>query len=260
MPRVLRSEAHADALREWTLAEACYSWSRYVASDNDATSAAGPDDECPCAGAARNEEYLVSCDPVRLTPPSRRTTSRAFPSRPPANVTETFAPSLFARHRHFIPFPSSDAEAERRRDARATAPVPSSPSRRPRPFRILPSSLIPGTRPPSPPNVFSSRRRLDTTSPRRRLPRPRSLRPTTRSSFSSSPSRASSPRASRPSPSCIDGGGARRPPSRRNAPRAPPRPTRGTCARLAPTALRGAASRRDSAGASFEGSCTVCTC
>ena len=148
MPRVLRSEAHADALREWTLAEACYSWSRYVASDNDATSAAGPDDECPCAGAARNEEYLVSCDPVRLTPPSRRTTSRAFPSRPPANVTETFAPSLFARHRHFIPFPSSDAEAERRRDARATAPVPSSPSRRPRPFRRDPH---PGNTPPLPP-------------------------------------------------------------------------------------------------------------
>ena len=148
MPRVLRSEAHADALREWTLAEACYSWSRYVASDNDATSAAGPDDECPCAGAARNEEYLVSCDPVRLTPPSRRTTSRAFPSRPPANVTETFAPSLFARHRHFIPFPSSDAEAERRRDARATAPVPSSPSLRPRPFRRDPH---PGNTPPLPP-------------------------------------------------------------------------------------------------------------
>ena len=146
MPRVLRSEAHADALREWTLAEACYSWSRYVASD--ATSAAGPDDECPCAGAARNEEYLVSCDPVRLTPPSRRTTSRAFPSRPPANVTETFAPSLFARHRHFIPFPSSDAEAERRRDARATAPVPSSPSLRPRPFRRDPH---PGNTPPLPP-------------------------------------------------------------------------------------------------------------
>ena len=256
MPRVLRSEAHADALREWTLAEACYSWSRYVASDNDATSAAGPDDECPCAGAARNEEYLVSCDPVRLTPLPPHHLPRV-PLPTPANVTETFAPSLFARHRHFIPFPSSDAEAERRRDARPTAPVPSSPSLRPVPSD---ETLTPGNTPPSPPNVSSSRRRLDTTSPRRRLPRPRSLRPTTRSSFSSSPSRASSPRASRPSPSCIDGGDARRLPSRRSAPRAPPRPTRGTCARLAPTAPRRAASRKDSAGASFEGSCTVCTC
>lgn len=193
----------------------------------------------------------------------------SHPPLPPHHLPRVPLPTPRERHRDIravtfrAPSPLYSFPVERRRGGATTRRARD----RPRPFVPVPSSPSLPTRPsprehapPSPPNVSSSRRRLDTTSPRRRLPRPKSLRPTTRSSFSSSPSRASSPRASRPSPSCIDGGGARRLPSRRNAPRAPPRPTRGTCARLAPTAPRGAASRKDSAGASFEGSCTVCTC
>ena len=144
----MRSEAHADALREWTLAEACYSWSRYVASDNDATSAAGPDDECPCAGAARNEEYLVSCDPVRLTPPPP---AAPPPARSPPDPPRT-SPRRSRRHfsRAIVTLFLSRRATPRRSDDATRARPP--PSLRPRPFAPVPSdeTLTPGTRPPPP--------------------------------------------------------------------------------------------------------------
>ena len=255
MPRVLRSEAHADALREWTLAEACYSWSRYVASD--ATSAAGPDDECPCAGAARNEEYLVSCDPVRLTP------------LPPHHLPRVPLPTPRERHRDVraVTFraPSSlySFPVERRRGGATTRRARD----RPRPFVPVPSPPSLPTRPsprehaPLPPNVSSSRRRLDTTSPRRRLPRPRRLRPATRVlSFRRRlrvhhrrvrrvPRRRASMVATR--------GGRPRGGTRRARRRVQPVEHARDSRRRRRGERQVGETRR---GASLEGSCTVCTC
>ena len=255
MPRVLRSEAHADALREWTLAEACYSWSRYVASDNDATSAAGPDDECPCAGAARNEEYLVSCDPVRLTPPP----AAPPPARSPPDPPRT-SPRRSRRHfsRAIVTLFLSRRATPRRSDDATRARPP--PSLRPRPFAPVPSdeTLTPGTRPPSP-----------RTSPHPGgdwIPPPRdavflapALRPTTRHLFvvafaciiaACVASLAVVHRWWRREAAALE--------AERAARAAASNPWNMRA--LARTAPRGAASRRDSAGASLEGSCTVCTC
>ena len=136
MPRALPREADADAHDEWTLAEACYSWSRYVESNHNATSAARPDDECPCAGAARSEEYLVSCDPVRPAPRVRRPHPAPAPhprARSPPDPPRT-SPSKtnhrFSAHpsSSFIPFPRGDDATKRRRASERPRPPPTRPS------------------------------------------------------------------------------------------------------------------------------------
>ena len=202
-------------------------------------------------GAERRVPRLVrpgtSHPPPAAPPPARSPPDP--PRTSPRRSRRHFSRAIVALFLSRRATPRRSDDATRARPPRPFVPVPSPPS--------LPTRPSPREHAPPP------ERLLIQEATGYHLPETPSSSPPSAPSgdafiFSSSPSRASSP-ASRPSPSCIDGGGARRPPSRRNAPRAPPRPTRGTCAARADGAEGSGKSERLGGGVA-RGPCTVCTC